>query len=330
VNVSTGTLTLLALFSALGLNTNTFLILISLAIFAGLVIISIFFSQDTLVAVQTFFTYVFGALTLLVIIMLIPITDWNVLFAMESGSWLNGFLPALAFVIVGTGLTWTNAVADYSRFQKKENKSSSIIASVTFGAFIPLFVIIGTGILLATAEPGLANAENPILLISEVLPNWMTVIYLIAALGGLTPMCFLGLKSSRLIMSTFNLEVKDSTAITIHSIIIIVIPIYVLVISRNFLGFFEAFLGVLGIGLAAWAAIFIFDYATIRKKQGYDERLLNDSRFNSLNIGTAISWFVGVLFGAIITIFTGSSFDMIITFFVSGILYYFINVLSNN
>src|SRR5699024_1401571 len=92
VNVSTGTLTLLALFSALGLNTNTFLILISLAIFAGLVIISIFFSQDTLVAVQTFFTYVFGALTLLVIIMLIPITDWNVLFAMKSGSWLKGFL----------------------------------------------------------------------------------------------------------------------------------------------------------------------------------------------------------------------------------------------
>ena len=39
---------------------------------------------------------------------------------MKSGSWLKGFLPALAFVIVGTGLTWTNAVADYSRFQKIE------------------------------------------------------------------------------------------------------------------------------------------------------------------------------------------------------------------
>ena len=38
---------------------------------------------------------------------------------MKSGSW-QGFLPALAFVIVGTGLTWTNAAADYSRFQKIE------------------------------------------------------------------------------------------------------------------------------------------------------------------------------------------------------------------
>ena len=106
---------------------------------------------------------------------------------MKSGSWLKGFLPALAFVIVGTGLTWTNAqiIAVF----KKSNSSLSIITSVT-GAFIPLFIIISTGILLATSEPQLANAENPILLISEVLPNWMTVIYLISALGGLTPMCF--------------------------------------------------------------------------------------------------------------------------------------------
>ena len=170
VNVSTGTLTLLALFNTFGFKTSTFLILMSLAIFAGLVIISVLFSQKVLVSVQTFFTYVFGALTLLVITILITNTDWNALFSMKSGSWLKGFLPALAFVIVGTGLSWTNAAADYSRFQKKSNSSLSIITSVTAGAFIPLFIIISTGILLATSEPQLANAENPILLISEVLP----------------------------------------------------------------------------------------------------------------------------------------------------------------
>ncbi|MCC3680819.1 cytosine permease, partial [Staphylococcus epidermidis] len=227
VNVSTGTLTLLALFNTFGFKTSTFLILMSLAIFAGLVIISVLFSQKVLVSVQTFFTYVFGALTLLVITILITNTDWNALFSMKSGSWLKGFLPALAFVIVGTGLSWTNAAADYSRFQKKSNSSLSIITSVTAGAFIPLFLIISTGILLATSEPQLANAENPILLISEVLPNWMTVIYLISALGGLTPMCFLGLKSSRLIMSTFDWKVKNSTVIFIHSILLFAIPFIV-------------------------------------------------------------------------------------------------------
>lgn len=329
VNVSTGTLTLLALFNTFGFKTSTFLILMSLAIFAGLVIISVLFSQKVLVSVQTFFTYVFGALTLLVITILITNTDWNALFSMKSGSWLKGFLPALAFVIVGTGLTWTNAAADYSRFQKKSNSSLSIITSVTAGAFIPLFIIISTGILLATSEPQLANAENPILLISEVLPNWMTVIYLISALGGLTPMCFLGLKSSRLIMSTFDLKVKNSTVIIIHSIIIIAIPIYVLVVSRNFLAFIEMFLGVLGIGLAAWSAIFIVDYATLRKNIGYEKKLVCDPQYNSLNIKTVMVWSIAVIVGALINIFTSSSFDIIVTFMVSGFLYYIFNISLN-
>ena len=329
VNVSTGTLTLLALFNTFGFKTSTFLILMSLAIFAGLVIISVLFSQKVLVSVQTFFTYVFGALTLLVITILITNTDWNALFSMKSGSWLKGFLPALAFVIVGTGLSWTNAAADYSRFQKKSNSSLSIITSVTAGAFIPLFIIISTGILLATSEPQLANAENPILLISEVLPNWMTVIYLISALGGLTPMCFLGLKSSRLIMSTFDLKVKNSTVIIIHSIIIIAIPIYVLVVSRNFLAFFEMFLGVLVIGLAAWSAIFIVDYATLRKNIGYEKKLVCDPQYNSLNIKTVMVWSIAVIVGALINIFTSSSFDIIVTFMVSGFLYYIFNISLN-
>ncbi|MFA1820830.1 cytosine permease [Virgibacillus oceani] len=327
VNVSTGTLTLLALFSAFGISTNTLLIVISLAIFAGLVITSSFFSHDTLVSIQTFFTYVFGGLTLLVLAMLIPETDWNTLFSMSSGPWLTGFLPALAFVVVGTGLTWTNAAADYSRFQNRNSKSSAIIGNITIGAFIPLFFIIATGILLATSAPELSSAENPILLISEILPEWMTVIYLFAALGGLTPMCFIGLKSSRLIMSTFNLEMKDSTAITIHAMIIILIPLYVLVVSRDFLGYFEAFLGLLGIGLAAWVSIFLVDYIFLRRKQGYDPRLLEDAKYNKVNAGGVVSWFAGVIVGLLLTFFASSSFDLVITFIISGTLYYITNVL---
>lgn len=325
VNVSTGTLTLLALFSTFGIDTNTFLIFLSLVIFSGLIILSSLFSHDTLVKAQTFFTYVFGALTLLVIAMLIPQTDWITLFNMPSGHWITDFFPALAFVVVGTGLTWTNAAADYSRFQSKNVKSSSIVWSVTIGAFIPLFVIITTGILLATSAPNLATTENPIILLSQLLPEWMTTIYLLAALGGLTPMCFIGLKSSRLIMGTFDLKMKDSTIIFIHSVIILLIPLYVLVVSQDFLGYFEAFLGLLGIGLAAWVSIFVVDYTFIRKKIGYEERLLTDPQYNNVNVKGVISWIAGVFVGLILIFTTESSFDMVITFIISGGLYYITN-----
>ena len=54
VNVSTGTLTLLALFSTFGFKTSTFLILMSLAIFAGLVIISVLFHKNTCISTNIF------------------------------------------------------------------------------------------------------------------------------------------------------------------------------------------------------------------------------------------------------------------------------------
>ena len=54
VNVSTGTLTLLALFNTFGFKTSTFLILMSLAIFAGLVIISVLFHKSTCISTNIF------------------------------------------------------------------------------------------------------------------------------------------------------------------------------------------------------------------------------------------------------------------------------------
>lgn len=334
VNVSTGTLTILTLFTLVGVETNTLTILIGLLVFAGLVIASSAFTQDQLVSAQTFFTYVFGGLTLLVILFTIPAVEWDKLLSMSNGPWLKGFFPAVIFVAIGTGITWTNAAADYSRFQKRSNSSFSIIANVTLGAVIPLFVIIGAGILLASFVPNLADVENPIsaIISSGALPKWLVILYTLAALGGLTPMCFIGLKSSRLIMSSFDLNIKDSSAILIHSLIIIIIPVYVLIISQDFLGFFQAFLDILGTGLAAWAAIFLMDLVFLRRK-GYDAWLLEDKQANIVNTNGVFSWIIGIVIGLLFTdseaftgpfavgIFSESSLGVLLTFLLSGLSY---------
>ncbi|MFM9282253.1 purine-cytosine permease family protein [Paenibacillus jiagnxiensis] len=323
VNVTTGTLVLLSIFNEFGIETSTPLKFIAWLIFAGLVLVSVSFSQETLVKAQAFFTYIFGGLTIVVLAFLIPNTDWNHLFALKSGSWISSFLPALMFVIIGTGLTWTKAASDYSRYQSRKNSSRSIIFNVTAGAFIPLFLIIGTGILLASKVDGLASAENPVALIGSVLPGWMTIIYLIAALGGITPMCFIGLKSSRLILASFNLKVKDSTAISIHAVLITIIPLYVLVVSNNFMGNFQTFLSYLGIGLAAWIAIYLIDYTFLRRRVGYNKQLLEDPSFNPFNTGGVIGWILGVGSALILRNFIESSYFIPITLLISGGYYYF-------
>ncbi|MFF2908352.1 purine-cytosine permease family protein [Paenibacillus sp. NPDC057934] len=301
VNVITGTLTLMSLFGLFGIGQSAVLTVISLALFVVLILTSNLFGQNVLVKVQTFFTYVFGALTFLILVILIPQTDWTALLKMSNGNWLNGFLPALSIIIAGTGISWSIAAADYSAYQNPANSGKKVFAGVTIGAFIPLFFIMGVGILLSTSVPDLVSASNPIQAIGNALPKWMTVVYFITALGGLIPQCIISLKSARVNMETLNIKVSDKTAIAIHALIMILIPIYVLFVSEDFLMNFQLFLGILGIGLAAWAATFMFDYVLLRSKTGYDAGLLDNATGKAFNYNGVISWIMGVVTGFLFT-----------------------------
>ena len=79
VNVSTGTLTLLALFNTFGFKTSTFLILMSLAIFAGLVIISVLFHKSTCISTNIFHICIW-CINLISYNNFNYYTDWNAFF----------------------------------------------------------------------------------------------------------------------------------------------------------------------------------------------------------------------------------------------------------
>jgi NCS1 family nucleobase:cation symporter-1 len=131
-----------------------------------------------------------------------------------------------------------------------------------------------------------------------------------------------------------NIHVKDSTSLIIHSLFLILIPIYTLFVSEDFMGNFQTFLGLLGIGMAAWAAIFLIDYVKIRKTTGYDPRLLTDPGYNKVNYRGVSSWLAGVLVGFLFTnspffdgpfatgMFQDNSLGVLLAFAVSAIVYY--------
>lgn len=332
VNVVTGTLILLSLFNVFHIGQNAFLTVICLFIFALLVLLSGLLNQSKLVKLQTFFTYVFGGLTLIVLAVLIPGTDWQYLINMPNGSWLTGFLPAVSIIMAGTGFSWSIAAADYSAYQAPENKNGPVFASVVMGAVIPLFVIMFVGILLSTSVPNIVISENPIDVIGQGLPSWLTVVYFITAVGGLVPQCIISLKSARVNLETLSIKVSDRTSLTIHGAIMILIPIYVLFVSKDFLYNFELFLGLLGIGIAAWTAVFIADYISYRK-DGYDKDLLRTSGSHHINLTGVVSWSIGVVIGFLFTntgffdgpfakgMFRDNSLGLLLAFVVAFIAY---------
>lgn len=300
VNVVTGTLILLSLATIFHIDQNSTITLICLLIFATLVLLSGLLDQQQLAKLQTFFTYVFGGLTLIILVILIPQTDFQQLFSMPNGSWLKGFLPAVSIIMAGTGISWSIAGADYSAYQAPTNKNNAIMFSVLFGAIIPLFVIMFVGILLSTSLPNIATSANPIDVIAHALPSWISVFYFITAVGGLIPQCIISLKSARVNLETLNIQVSNRGSLMIHGAIMILIPVYVLFISQDFLYNFQLFLGLLGIGIASWAAVFIADYY-FNRKSGYDLKLLEPKGSHSFNKTGIISWSIGVIIGFLFT-----------------------------
>lgn len=335
VNVITATLTLLTLLGCFNIVTNTFTTIMALIILSLLVALSGFISQDALVKLQSFFTYVFGILTIIVLIFLLMKTNWNFLLKMPTGSWISGFLPAVSIIIAGTGISWAIAAADYSVYQNPNNSDSKIVIITTLAGFIPLFILMVMGILITSVIPDFLNISNPIDVIGLQLPKWMTIPYLITAIAGLIAPSVISLRSARVNLDTLNIKVNNFIAITLHIIIILAISVYVLFISNNFLDIFQSFLGVIGITLAGWSACFIVDYTMLRKNIGYGEELLtNKNGVNSYNKIGISSWIIGVISGFLFTncaffngpfakgIFENNSLGMIITFIISVICYF--------
>ncbi|MDV2912309.1 cytosine permease [Pediococcus acidilactici] len=300
VNVITGTLLLTAMFKTVGFHKSAIIEVICLVIFAGLVIISGAFKEDTLAKIQTWLSWIFGILTLFMMILFILKVNWSEVTTLKTGSWLEGWLPAVAFIAAGSSISWSMSAADWGSYVKPNTKPSASFWSTTFGAAIPLFFLMFGGLLLSTIEPTLASASDPYNVMYQAVPSWFGFVYFLVAGGGLIPQCLISFRSARINLATIGVKVSQKVSLTLHSIIILFISVYVLFISGDFLGNFELFLNFLGICLASWVCIFLLD-SILYRKDGYDIKLMvHDSKVH-YNWPSVISWIIATIFGFLFT-----------------------------
>lgn len=331
VNLVTGTLTLAALFSALGIETTALITGISLLLFGGLTVVVSMLGQDTVLQMQKWITRTFGVMTLIVVLYLMANADWSAILALPSGNWLTGFLPAVSVIAAGTGISWAIAGADYSRDQRADSSAGSIFSAVVVGAALPLILLMFAGILLTAQIPDLASTENPIAAIGQLLPTWMAIPYLAAAVAGIVTIAVLSLYSASLNLLSMGVKLRQSHAVMLDAVLVVGVALYVLFISGDFLGPFIAFLIFCGLFLSAWAAIFILDFLTLRHQHGYDYSALYGD--TGVRKGPLCCWLVGALSGLLVTktgfidgplaigIFADSSLGLFVSFAVSLVLY---------
>ncbi len=336
VNVATGTFSLNTLIGAFGVTITDITTMVSLVILVVFILGAAVVKQDILVKAQTFFSYIFGALTVVILAVLIPKTDWSILFAMENGSWLGGVLPAISIVIAGSALSWAMVASDYSVYQNPKTTSDRQIFWYTaLGSAIPLFILMVLGILMTSNAPEAMASDDPIAGLARQMPSWMVIPYFFTALGSIIPPAVISLRSARLSLDAMNIQVSDRISVVIHGLIMIILPVYVIFINGDFLGAFYMFLGYVGICLAAWASIFMADYMVLRKKQGYfPDDISGDQTYNPVNWITIGIWSLSVLIGFLFTntpwfngpfakgIFQDNSLGVLLAFAVGFILYF--------
>ncbi|MFY9262551.1 MAG: cytosine permease [Actinomycetaceae bacterium] len=283
-----------------------------------------------LAAFQKWATYIFGALTLVVIVFIVVQVEWNTVLSAGTGSWSTFFL-GIGVVAAGTGLAWANSGADIGRYQSEKSTVSSLILSCAAGAGIPLVIMIGTGSLIGIMNPDF-DADNPLASIPALLPPWMSIPFLISAFAGLLLSNNISVYSSGLTLLTLGIKTRRIVAVMIELGASLIGSILFLFVIGNFYGPFIGFITLLAIPLTAWLGVFLVDMI---KRTWYDaDGLLAMNSSSSYWYSGGVEWRATAAW--LIAIIVGFSFkfaplsetfiavnglEWLVTLILSGLLY---------
>ncbi|WP_019407754.1 purine-cytosine permease family protein [Pseudomonas psychrophila] len=263
VNTTTAAFVLLAL-CAIVFGTPTeaknapLLTLLFIAIFTLLTLSVSGMGHATLLVIQKWATYLFGALNLLVGGFLCATIDWHAVFS-TSPAPVSSVVIGIGIMAAGTGIGWANAGADMSRYQHRSVSATQLVASAAWGAGIPLVLLITLGGLLSVGNHDLASATDPIAAIRNMLPAWMAVPYLLSAFGGLLLSNHLSVYSAGLTTLTLGIKIKRVQAVIVDIVAIFCGSIYFMLYADSFYGPFITFISLTAIPITAWVAIFVVD-----------------------------------------------------------------------
>jgi nucleobase:cation symporter-1, NCS1 family len=283
----------------LGMRTGHATLAVAFVIIAALAVAVSLLGHATIQRVQAWFTVAFGVLSIVFIALEMGKVDWHKVAALPRGSLVAGLLGGISIIMAGTGVTWTSAAADYSRYLPRSARPGQVVWWTVLGAGLPLVILIVFGSLLAAGNSSVATSSNPVGVLAAPLPTWFLVPYLVSAAGGLIAEVLMGSYSGGLNLLTLGLRVVRYKSIVVDSVLLVAGSVYILFFAPSFFGPFEGFLVTVGVALAAWAAVFLADMWILRG-DGYLERDLyavrgrygrvNWAGVVSMAIATAVGW----------------------------------------
>ncbi|WP_405528163.1 cytosine permease [Streptomyces canus] len=291
INAVTGAYALLSVLDILfDIRGGTALIVVTLLLF---VVTTFAISGLGINAVQrcaTWAAWLFGAFSVLVLARLIVDTDWGEVFGRGAGP-ASAMITAIGLIAAG-GISWVPSSPDFTRYLPGTASSAAIVRNTVGGAGVVVLPLVLMGMVMASANPSLASAPDPVSFLGEILPLWLAVPYLLIALAGTLLINSMSMYSAGFTAQTLGFRIPRHWAVSVNAVISLVLGGVLMLAATSFLDTFTAFLSLLAVAFSAWAGVFGAD---LLHRTSYDgEALLDTTR-------TSAYWYRGGFSPAAVT-----------------------------
>ncbi|MEV8107620.1 cytosine permease [Streptomyces sp. NPDC088135] len=304
VNAVTGTYAVLAVLGLLfGVTGNHSLTLVTLLVFVGCSWLVSGLGIGALRVCCTWSAYLFGGVSVLVLIHLIGATDWREVLGRPAGP--TGMVIAGVGTLAAGGISWAPSGPDFARYLPRTASGRAMVAATVGGAGIAYLPMVLMGAVMAVAEPGLAVTRDPVAFVGPLLPGWLSVPYLLLIVVGMVLINAMSMYSAGFTAQTLGFTVSRVWAVGVNAAISLLLGASLMLTAAGFLDTFVSFLNLLAVTFSAWIGVFAVD---LLRGRAYDPVALLDTTPTSaywytggFSVPAVTAWAAGLAAGLLLT-----------------------------
>jgi purine-cytosine permease-like protein len=212
--------------------------------------------HGTLVYVQRIFAVMLTGVLAVVFFYTVGGVDWNAGpdVPLSTGVALATMLVGAAIVASGP-LSYLFNASDWSRYLPSRTPTKSIFWTVMWSASLIALFLGVMGVILSSR----GDMSDPVAGVDPLVPDWLFVLYAIAAIGGAVANNVITFYASGLSLQSVGVPLRRYQATMLDTCVATVLVVYVVFISEDFLTVVNDFLSMLIVWIGPFGGVWLMD-----------------------------------------------------------------------
>jgi purine-cytosine permease-like protein len=171
------------------------------------------------------------------------------------------YMEGLAFVIILSGLGWTECGNDYTRYCPPNTSKKGIVGWVFVGTAVPEILIMTLGAAVGTFLVGVGTQANAFVAFAHqsFIPAWFVDVFLIFSIVQLFAINSLDMYSSGVTLQAMGVPIKRYIAVVVDCLLAGAVTM-VAIFNTSFNTYLKDFVDVVIVWIAPWLGIFLVDW----------------------------------------------------------------------